>query len=101
MSAEQAWRTVCIVPACVGLATGITILKISDDSPKGNYAEMKKNGTMAEVSAGASFRTGAMNINTWLLFIQYACCFGVELTMVRFACVITVLFLVIHMRMRL
>ena len=101
MSAEQAWRTVCIVPACVGLATGIIILKISDDSPKGNYAEMKKNGTMAEVSAGASFRTGAMNINTWLLFIQYACCFGVELTMVRFACVITVLCLVIHMRMRL
>ncbi|KAL7552123.1 hypothetical protein ACHAWF_015344 [Thalassiosira exigua] len=81
MSAEQAWRTVCIVPACVGLITGITILKISDDAPKGNYSEMKKNGTMAEVSAGASFRTGAMNVNTWLLFVQYACCFGVELTM--------------------
>merc|ERR1712113_770477 len=48
---------------------------------KGNYAEMKKNGTMAEVSAAASFRQGALNFNTWLLFIQYACCFGVELTM--------------------
>jgi NNP family nitrate/nitrite transporter-like MFS transporter len=22
-----------------------------------------------------------MNWNTWILFIQYACCFGVELTM--------------------
>ena len=42
---------------------------------------MKKHGTMAEVSAAASFRTGAMNVNTWLLFVQYACCFGVELTM--------------------
>jgi len=42
---------------------------------------MKKNGIMAEVSAEASFRQGAMNVNTWLLFIQYACCFGVELTM--------------------
>jgi NNP family nitrate/nitrite transporter-like MFS transporter len=81
MSAEMAWRTVCIIPACVGLITGFTILKISDDAPKGNYDEMKKNGTMAEVSAGASFRTGAMNVNTWLLFVQYACCFGVELTM--------------------
>lgn len=81
MSAEQAWRTVCIVPACVGMITAIAIFYISEDSPKGNYAEMKKNGTMAEVSAGASFRTGAMNVNTWLLFIQYACCFGVELTM--------------------
>merc|ERR1712154_312636 len=41
----------------------------------------KKHGQMAEVSAAASFRDGAININTWLLFIQYACCFGVELTM--------------------
>ena len=32
-------------------------------------------------NTGASFRRGALNINTWLLFIQYACCFGVELTM--------------------
>lgn len=81
MSAEMAWRTVCIVPAVVGFTVGIVILKISDDAPKGNYAEMKKNGTMAEVSAAASFRAGAMNFNTWLLFVQYACCFGVELTM--------------------
>mmetsp|Transcript_30963 Transcript_30963/g.64887 ORF Transcript_30963/g.64887 Transcript_30963/m.64887 type:complete len:236 (+) Transcript_30963:38-745(+) len=36
---------------------------------------------MAQVSAAGSFRTGAANINTWLLFVQYACCFGVELTM--------------------
>jgi len=81
MDAEQAWRTVCIVPACVGLLTGFTILNISDDAPKGNYKDMKKNGLMAEVSAGASFREGAANVNTWFLFIQYACCFGVELTM--------------------
>lgn len=85
MSAEQAWRTVCIVPACVGFVLGFAIMRISDDAPKGNYAEMKKNGTMPEISAAASFRSGAMNINTWILFLQYACCFGVELTMVRFA----------------
>jgi len=81
MSAEMAWRTVSIVPACVGMATGIIILFISDDAPKGNYKDMKKNGTMAEVSAANSFRSGALNFNTWLLFVQYACCFGVELTM--------------------
>ena len=42
MSAELAWRSVCIVPAAVGLITGIVILKISDDAPKGNYGKMKK-----------------------------------------------------------
>jgi NNP family nitrate/nitrite transporter-like MFS transporter len=81
MSAEQAWRTVCVVPAIVGMIAGIVTVKVSDDAPKGNYSEMKKNGTMPEVSAAASFRGGAMNLNTWLLFFQYACCFGVELTM--------------------
>jgi NNP family nitrate/nitrite transporter-like MFS transporter len=81
MDANMAWRTVCIVPAFVGICVGLSVLKISDDAPKGNYKEMKKNGTMAEVSAAASFRAGALNFNTWLLFIQYACCFGVELTM--------------------
>jgi NNP family nitrate/nitrite transporter-like MFS transporter len=39
------------------------------------------HGTMPEISAAASFRSGSLNFNTWLLFIQYACCFGVELTM--------------------
>jgi NNP family nitrate/nitrite transporter-like MFS transporter len=35
MSAERAWRTVCIVPACVGFCLGGLIMKISDDAPKG------------------------------------------------------------------
>jgi len=81
LAAERAWRVVSIIPAIVAFASGVLTYFISDDCPKGNYAEMKKNGTMAEVSAAASFRDGALNINTWLLFIQYACCFGVELTM--------------------
>lgn len=81
MSTNAAWRTVSIVPACVGVITGIIVLFISDDAPKGNYNEMKRNGIMPAVSASASFRQGALDFNTWILFIQYACCFGVELTM--------------------
>ena len=81
LSPNGAWRTVSIVPAIVAFATGFTVLRISDDCPKGNYKELKQHGIMSEVSAAASFRDGALNFNTWLLFIQYACCFGVELTM--------------------
>mmetsp|Transcript_11357 Transcript_11357/g.24061 ORF Transcript_11357/g.24061 Transcript_11357/m.24061 type:complete len:482 (+) Transcript_11357:127-1572(+) len=79
--ASKAWRYVCIVPAIVAFGTGVMIYYISDDAPKGNYNELKKHGQMADVSAAASFRQGAINVNTWILFIQYACCFGVELTM--------------------
>lgn len=78
---EKAWRTVSIVPAIVAFATGVAIYFIADDAPKGNYNDLKKHGNMPEVSAAASFRSGAFNLNTWLLFLQYACCFGVELTM--------------------
>jgi NNP family nitrate/nitrite transporter-like MFS transporter len=80
-AATMAWRTVCVVPAVVAFATGLTILFISDDAPTGNYTELKKRGSMPEVSAATSFRVGAMNLNTWILFVHYACCFGVELTM--------------------
>ena len=36
---------------------------------------------MPEVSAAGAFRRAILNFNTWILFVQYACCFGVELTM--------------------
>jgi len=75
-----AWRTVCIVPAVVAFLTGIVIIKFSDDCPKGAYRDLKKSGEMPEISAAASFRGAAIDFNTWILFIQYACCFGVELT---------------------
>ena len=81
MSAELAWRTVCLVPAFVAFVVGALLMKYSDDFPQGNYLEMKKAGTMPKVSATTSFRVAAKNFNTWLLFFQYACCFGVELTM--------------------
>lgn len=80
-NAEKAWRTVCIVPAVVGFASGILCYVIADDLPKGQYADLKKHGNMVEASAAASFRRGALNFNTWILFLQYAACFGVELTM--------------------
>lgn len=76
----MAWRTVTIVPAVVAFSTGVIVILTSDDCPKGKYKDLKKSGEMPEISAAASFRGGAIDINTWLLFIQYACCFGVELT---------------------
>uniref|UniRef100_A0A7S4T1D1 Nitrate/nitrite transporter n=1 Tax=Ditylum brightwellii TaxID=49249 RepID=A0A7S4T1D1_9STRA len=80
-SAEKAWRTACVVPATLGLITSICVIKFTDDCPKGNYSKMKKTNQMKDVSVSKSFRDGALNVNTWLLFVQYACCFGVEITM--------------------
>ena len=78
---EKAWRMVSIVPAVVAFVTGVVLYFISDDAPKGNYSELKKHGVMENVSVVQSFVTASLDLNTWLLVIQYACCFGVELTM--------------------
>ena len=78
---EKAWRTACIVPATLGMLTAFAVIKYSDDCPTGNYSALKKEKKMEDVNAVSSLKDGALNCNTWLLFIQYACCFGVEITM--------------------
>jgi len=79
--AEQAWRTVSIVPAVIAFVSGIVMFFISDDAPRGNYKQLKRQGEMKDVHMGNSFMSGLKNVNSWLLFVQYACCFGVEMTM--------------------
>ena len=78
---EYAWRYVSIVPAIVAFSTGIMIYFVSDDYPKGNAAELAENRIRPDKAISHSFMTASLNLNTWLLAIQYAACFGVELTM--------------------
>jgi NNP family nitrate/nitrite transporter-like MFS transporter len=80
MSAEMAWRTVSIVPAVVSIIIGALTIKYSDDSPKGNFSDLKKAGELPKKKVGDSFAIAACNFNTWLMAFQYACTFGVELT---------------------
>jgi NNP family nitrate/nitrite transporter-like MFS transporter len=77
---ERSWRTICIIPASLAFTFGLILPFISDDAPVGNYSEMTKNGTMDRIYFTTSLRKGATK-NTWILFIQYACSFGVELVM--------------------
>eukprot|EP00521_Asterionellopsis_glacialis_P008083 CAMPEP_0195288562 /NCGR_PEP_ID=MMETSP0707-20130614/5185_1 /TAXON_ID=33640 /ORGANISM="Asterionellopsis glacialis, Strain CCMP134" /LENGTH=292 /DNA_ID=CAMNT_0040348451 /DNA_START=189 /DNA_END=1067 /DNA_ORIENTATION=+ len=65
----------------IGIITSYCVIKYSDDCPTGNYSKLKKQDQMGNVNMIESFRKGAFNANTWLLFVQYACCFGVEITM--------------------
>lgn len=64
----------------MALIWGCIVAFISDDAPMGNYSEMKRMGTMDRVYYTTSLRSGA-KLNTWILYVQYACCFGVEIAM--------------------
>merc|ERR1719183_2852800 len=65
----------------MAFASMSSMVKISDDAPKGNYHKLIATGAKKKVNAKASFAHAGKNLNTWILFVQYACSFGVELTM--------------------
>ena len=79
---EKSWRTICVIPAIVAFAWGCCIPFISNDAPMGNYKEMIKNSTMDLNFYSTKWtHSGWTDRNAWLLGLQYACCFGVELVM--------------------
>lgn len=83
--AGYAWRTCCIIPGFFCIAFAYVIIRYSDDSPKGNYQKRKRLGSMQRPLAIMNFKAAMRDCNTWILLIQYGCCFGVELTMTNAA----------------
>jgi MFS transporter, NNP family, nitrate/nitrite transporter len=78
---QLAWRVAPIVPAILGLVTGCITYRFSDDSRNGDYWELKCHGAIVTTAPLCqSLWAASTNLNTWLLAFQYACCFGVELT---------------------
>ncbi|KAL7535648.1 hypothetical protein ACHAXR_010773 [Thalassiosira sp. AJA248-18] len=78
--ADLSWRTCCIIPGLMCTIFTFYVLRYSDDSPKGNYRKRKHLGLMQKPSATKHIKAAIHDHNTWLLLIQYGCCFGVELT---------------------
>jgi MFS transporter, NNP family, nitrate/nitrite transporter len=78
---DLAWKLTLVVPAALALAVTSWAYLYSDDCPLGNFVDVKKAGLMMERSAVDSFRSGAVNVNSWLLFLQYAGTHGVDVTM--------------------
>lgn len=81
VGAELAWRLSLLVPAVFAIGTSCFFANYSDDFPLGDIQDCRKAGLVVERSAVDSFRSGALNINSWLLFLQFAFCCGVDFTM--------------------
>jgi NNP family nitrate/nitrite transporter-like MFS transporter len=76
------WRLSMIVPAALMLLVAIAYWNLTQDSPKGNYKELRAAGI--EIESGkkggwAVFKTAMRNYRCWMLFITYGACFGIEL----------------------
>ena len=77
---DTAWRTIFIVPASMTMTIGFMTYFAADDSPYGNYKDLKKAGLLKPFFALPSFLKALVNPNTVLLGCQYAASFGTELT---------------------
>ena len=75
------WRVAMAVPGVGLLLVGIAYYFLTQDSPEGNYRDLRAAGKMApSPSVSGSFLDAARDYRVWALFIIYGACFGVELT---------------------
>ncbi|WP_445116307.1 MFS transporter [Acinetobacter sp. WZC-1] len=81
---EQAmgWRIALLVPGLLMVVVGIMYWKLTQDSPQGNFKELRAQG----ISVGSDKKGGmailmhaARNYRVWILFGAYAACFGIEI----------------------
>lgn len=80
-SQELAWRTVFVVPTLIAFMAAYIYIYKCDDSPKGDFADLVRQQQIEIVSPFWSLGIAIQNRNVIVLIIQYACCFGVEITM--------------------
>lgn len=76
------WRLAMVIPGIALALTGVAYFFLTQDCPEGNYKDLRAAGRMPPAGdrEHGSFRAVAKDYRVWVLFILYAACFGVELT---------------------
>ena len=80
-SESVSWRVSMIVAGSMCALTGIAYFFLTQDTPQGNFADLRKQGLMPEKkSVNGSFVAACKDRRVWALFVIYGACFGIELT---------------------
>jgi len=91
VSETLGWRLAMVVPGIVLFLTGLAYYRFTQDAPDGNFSELRARGELPpatrEHGALQSFTAAAKDIRVWALFVVYAACFGVELTINNIAAI--------------
>jgi NNP family nitrate/nitrite transporter-like MFS transporter len=76
------WRVALLVPGVLMLMMAVAYWKFTQDSPAGNFSELRAQGLEVEGSKKGGwevFKAACGNYRVWMLFVTYAACFGVEI----------------------
>ncbi|MBP2833618.1 MFS transporter [Aquimarina sp. U1-2] len=77
----EAWRYSMIIAGVVCFLMGIVYFFFTQDTPSGNFSELKAKGEFTKAKKDeVSFLKAIQDYRVWILFIVYAACFGMELT---------------------
>jgi len=85
---HSAWRLSMVAAGAVCFLVGIGYYFFTTDLPDGNFKELRARGelTSVEKSKGV-FWLAVKDVRVWALFIIYAACFGIELTINNIAAI--------------
>ncbi|MBQ4805360.1 MFS transporter [Aquimarina sp. MMG015] len=77
----EAWRYCMVIAGIVCFLMGIVYYFFTQDTPNGNYKELKVKGELPQSKKDeVSFLSAIKDYRVWILFVIYAACFGMELT---------------------
>jgi NNP family nitrate/nitrite transporter-like MFS transporter len=82
LSNGMAWRYAQVLPAVLMLVTAVLYWKFTQDTPEGNFSDMRRMGISTEVGKKEGWdvmKSASKNYRVWLLAACYGASFGVEL----------------------
>jgi MFS transporter, NNP family, nitrate/nitrite transporter len=75
------WRISMIAAGAVCMLLGLVYYRFTQDCPEGNYRELRAAGKLPpKKQSKGSFLAACRDVRVWALFVAYAACFGIELT---------------------
>ncbi|OIN61261.1 NarK family nitrate/nitrite MFS transporter [Arsenicibacter rosenii] len=75
-----AWRLAMVIPGVVLLLLSVVYYRFTKDTPAGNFDELAENQTIPSPKAKGTLAKAAKDPRTWVLFLAYGACFGIEVT---------------------
>ncbi|PKD19654.1 MFS transporter [Salegentibacter salinarum] len=77
----EVWRYAMVVAGLVCFSMGFVYYFFTQDTPEGNFSDLKKSGKRIPVKKDQNgFLTAIKDYRVWILFVVYGVCFGIELT---------------------
>lgn len=81
------WRVALFVPGILMLVMAVLYYRYAVDTPEGNLRDGGRLSAAHKKSGWDTFKAAARDYRVWMLFVTYAACFGVELTIHNLAAI--------------